>query len=334
MKRFLLAVLFVCCASFAYAQKPTQDVVYLKNGSVVKGVVLPSAEGTIKIQTRDGSIFVYNLSDVESKQIEQVTKTVTGKKILDLPKHSFGIRGGALFSRVPSSEMLLNPQNHLVYTEDYEPEYEYLHLNGAGFYIGGVYEVALTKTNRWFFQTGLDFQYINSVKKKDIFVKDLNSWNDVYWNYKNLTVNSLFIDIPMMFSCKFPLNKGYVIYPSFGLTHTIGLFSRLTGEREQFDLDYNYRTGEVEYTSKTGESQSVSTSCRGVYGPERCECPHHLIPYAKYSLNFKGEVNFAMPNNFVLGVSAAFALTGTNGGLFDLDSTLLCNVGLSVGYNF
>ena len=45
-------------------------------------------------------------------------------------------------------------------------------------------------------------------------------------------------------------------------------------------------------------------------------------------------MNFAMPNNFVLGVSAAFALTGTNGGLFDLDSTLLCNVGLSVGYNF
>ena len=307
-----------------------QDVVYLKNGGVVKGAILPSAEGTIKIQTRDGSIFVYNSADVQSKSSEQVTKTVTGKKILDFPKHSFGIRGGALFSSVPPTEMKLYPENHLAYTGGDMPEDENLRLNGAGFYIGGVYEVALTKTNRWFFQTGLNLQYINSIKKKDVFFEDPNSWNNDCWSYKNLTVNSLFLDIPMMFSCKFPLNKGYVIYPSLGVTHTIGLYSRLTGEREQFDLDYNPYNGKVEYISKTGGPQSVSTSCRGIDGPERCECPHHIMPYAKYSLNLRGELNFLIQDNVILGVSASMALCNSGWETW----WPVVNVGLSVGYNF
>ena len=167
MKRFLLAILSVCCATLVYAQKPTQDVLYLKNGSVVKGTIMSWTGETVKIKTRDGSIFVYNSSDVESRKVEDVSITVTGKKILDFPKHSFGIRAGGIFSMTEREGMFVNPQ-HVICTGD-EYTSETLQLNGVGFHIGGIYEVALTKTNRWFFQTGLDVQYINTIKK-DSFI--------------------------------------------------------------------------------------------------------------------------------------------------------------------
>ena len=43
-----------------------QEVVYLKNGSIIKGVVIEQVPGeSLKIQTYDGSIFVYKMSEVE-----------------------------------------------------------------------------------------------------------------------------------------------------------------------------------------------------------------------------------------------------------------------------
>ena len=333
MKRFLLAILSVCCATLVYAQKPTQDVLYLKNGSVVKGTIMSWTGETVKIQTRDGSIFVYDSNDVESRKVEQVTKTVTGKKILDYPKHSFGVRAGALLSRVPSSDFVLNPQDHLVYTGDELTEPEYLQLNGGGFHIGGVYEVSLTKTNRWFFQTGLDLQYISTAKKKNLFAEDTWDWDDDNcWNFQNLTANSLFIDIPMMFSCKFPLGNGFGIYPSFGLTHTIGLYSRLSGEREKFEIDYNPWTDKTEYTSKTGGLQSFEEGFKGGLEPG---AHSDLNPYARYSLNFRAELNFIIKKNIVLGVNTCVVLIDDNvDGLFSFDSAYRGNIGLSVGYNF
>ena len=42
-----------------------QEVVYLKNGSVVRGVVIEQVPGvSLKVQTSDGSIFAYQMSEV------------------------------------------------------------------------------------------------------------------------------------------------------------------------------------------------------------------------------------------------------------------------------
>ncbi len=54
----------------AFAQQ--KDVVYLKNGSVVKGNIkqlLPTE--MLKIETYDGSLFVYNMSDVDKIEKEE-----------------------------------------------------------------------------------------------------------------------------------------------------------------------------------------------------------------------------------------------------------------------
>ena len=48
------------------AQLSDADVVYLKNGSVIRGTVVELVPGsTVKIRTSDGSVFVYEMDDVE-----------------------------------------------------------------------------------------------------------------------------------------------------------------------------------------------------------------------------------------------------------------------------
>lgn len=62
----LIALLVAFILSWeTVAQNNYVDCLYLKNGSILKGVILEqSPSGPIKIQTGDGSVFVYPLSDV------------------------------------------------------------------------------------------------------------------------------------------------------------------------------------------------------------------------------------------------------------------------------
>ena len=48
------------------AQQSAQDVVYLKNGSIVCGMIIEQVPGkSLKIKTKDGNVFEYEMSKVE-----------------------------------------------------------------------------------------------------------------------------------------------------------------------------------------------------------------------------------------------------------------------------
>ena len=52
-----------------------KDVVYLKNGSIIKGLVIEQIPTeSLKIQTSDGSLFVYNMDEVLKITKEKVVK--------------------------------------------------------------------------------------------------------------------------------------------------------------------------------------------------------------------------------------------------------------------
>lgn len=64
--RVLVTLCLLLVGASVYAQKSGNEVVYLKNGSVIRGTVLEVVQGKqVKILTADGSIFVYNSSEVE-----------------------------------------------------------------------------------------------------------------------------------------------------------------------------------------------------------------------------------------------------------------------------
>lgn len=74
MKKALLIVLLLCSTSM-FGQS-TRDVVTLKNGSVIRGEIVEQIPGeSLKIRTRDGSVFVYKIDEVERINKEEATRT-------------------------------------------------------------------------------------------------------------------------------------------------------------------------------------------------------------------------------------------------------------------
>jgi hypothetical protein len=73
LRLILLSALIILSVTMMVAQTVYRDVVYLKNGSVIKGTIVETVpEKSIKIETVDGNLFVYNLSDIEKLTKEAV----------------------------------------------------------------------------------------------------------------------------------------------------------------------------------------------------------------------------------------------------------------------
>ena len=64
---FLLALsFFFLSVSNPSAQQAMQDVVYLKNGSVIRGSIIEQIPNvSLRIQAKDGSLFVYKMEEIE-----------------------------------------------------------------------------------------------------------------------------------------------------------------------------------------------------------------------------------------------------------------------------
>lgn len=65
MKKVILSALFFLSLLPVAAQEHLEDVVYLNNGGIVRGLIIEQVPGqSLKIQTRDGSVFFYPLVEV------------------------------------------------------------------------------------------------------------------------------------------------------------------------------------------------------------------------------------------------------------------------------
>ena len=80
MKKLFIFLVLVLTSDFMFAQSSYKEVVYLKNGSMIKGVILEQVPNeSVKIQTSDGSIFVYPMSEVQkiTKEVVEPEKPMT-----------------------------------------------------------------------------------------------------------------------------------------------------------------------------------------------------------------------------------------------------------------
>ncbi|MEE1302668.1 MAG: hypothetical protein UHD64_07800 [Bacteroidales bacterium] len=79
MSKKLFVLFAILVSGFAiFAQSEMRDVVYLKNGSVVKGTIVEQVIGeSLRIDTPDGSIFVYKMDEIEKIEKEKVTTPET-----------------------------------------------------------------------------------------------------------------------------------------------------------------------------------------------------------------------------------------------------------------
>jgi hypothetical protein len=104
MKRLLLLFLLIMGMSCAFSQN-AQEVVYLKNGSIIHGTILEEVPNqSVKIKTSDGNVFVYKMSEIEKISREE-KKEVQNNEISDkyYSKWAFEVNGGFIFGIGKSS---------------------------------------------------------------------------------------------------------------------------------------------------------------------------------------------------------------------------------------
>jgi len=70
-----------------FAKDDYEDVVYLKNGSIVRGMILEQVPNvSLKIETYDGSLFVYKFDEIEKITKEPIKKDKKGRITRVVPK--------------------------------------------------------------------------------------------------------------------------------------------------------------------------------------------------------------------------------------------------------
>lgn len=66
MQRFILLTCLMAfvMTSQAFAQQ-MEDVIHLKNGGLIRGTIIEQIPGeSLRIQTRDGNVFVYTMDEI------------------------------------------------------------------------------------------------------------------------------------------------------------------------------------------------------------------------------------------------------------------------------
>jgi len=73
MRKILLTIVVSLATTIAFAQNNYQDVVYLKNGSIIRGVIIEQVPNeSLKIETADRSVFAFRIDEVERMTKERI----------------------------------------------------------------------------------------------------------------------------------------------------------------------------------------------------------------------------------------------------------------------
>lgn len=89
MKKYLMLLLLTLFTTLSFGQSNYQDVVYLKNGGIIRGTIIEQViNKSIKIETADRNVFVYQMDE-----IDKLTKEAVHKKSSGSLRHS-GLQSG------------------------------------------------------------------------------------------------------------------------------------------------------------------------------------------------------------------------------------------------
>ncbi|MCI0707395.1 MAG: hypothetical protein L0Y80_07935, partial [Ignavibacteriae bacterium] len=92
----LITLALLTLSVSAFAQDAMEDVVYLKNGGIIRGTIVEQVPGkSVKIKTRDGNVFVYSMDE-----IDKMTKEESRQMGMTHPSSSFDfslVTGGAVY---------------------------------------------------------------------------------------------------------------------------------------------------------------------------------------------------------------------------------------------
>lgn len=95
MKKILFVILALSMSLTLSAQK--RDVIYMKNGSVIRGQITEIADSKVKISTKDGSVFVYDMTEIDRMEKEEKAPAFDLRTKSD-KVWNFGVTAGYMYS--------------------------------------------------------------------------------------------------------------------------------------------------------------------------------------------------------------------------------------------
>lgn len=148
LRWFVCVGMILLLPQLNFSQEQMQDVVYLKNGSIIRGIIIEQVPNkSLKIRTKDGNVFVYSINEVEriTKEADPTSGTYliedswSGKSLIGINPVGFALGGlswiayeGSLASGVTYQARL----HYAGYTYDEsETNYSY-EEKGSGFGAG------------------------------------------------------------------------------------------------------------------------------------------------------------------------------------------------------
>lgn len=115
-KLFILLIAALACMSLS--AQTLKECVYLKNGSVIKGIIIEQVPNvSLKIQTADGSIFVYEMDQVEKITKEAVSVGFSSPAVSLLPKDL-----GNMHAEYKSHKMLIMDGDNIIKSMSYKSD--------------------------------------------------------------------------------------------------------------------------------------------------------------------------------------------------------------------
>ncbi len=121
----IIAILFLFIVTEAIAQQTMKDVVYLKNGSIIRGMIIEQIPNeSIKIKTGDGNVILFKMDEIQKITKEDVTpetKTKPEKENTpDESKFGFSIEPKLFFAATEIISGNYNDEPALYYTSTFQ----------------------------------------------------------------------------------------------------------------------------------------------------------------------------------------------------------------------
>ena len=114
-KNFFFVALFMLITAISFSVRAQnanmEDVVYLKNGSIVHGTIIEQIPNeSLKIKTKDGNVFVYKITDVDKMTKEEIANTSNNTGINNYSGNQYA----PIVS--PKYNLIKNKYNYHMYT--------------------------------------------------------------------------------------------------------------------------------------------------------------------------------------------------------------------------
>lgn len=213
MKKILLlgVVLFGMIQIMSSQHMPMDEVIYLKNGSVIRGIIVEQVPNqSLKIQTADGSLFVFDMDEVE-----KITKEVRVR------------RGRGYYQEQSvveeSSDKIGRPMGMIQFAGlGYQDSYDDWYGDGMA-YFSYNFVYGYQFWNRLFIGGGLGMEHMVGDVLPDSYNLRIPVFAAIKINLNKKRVSPFFqFDGGFHFNTEETIDNGFFFQPKFGLDFNLG----------------------------------------------------------------------------------------------------------------